>query len=276
MITTTERTAESTTTGLRHLSRVAKFYDSEIDGYDKGYSTLLCQAEDEVLVHLIQGVVGNKVVDAGCGTGDFLKYFQPAEYIGFDISFRMVQEAKRKYGREFMVADMHNLSLPNDCFDTLVSFYGPMSYSLNPQALIQEFTRVIKPGGSLIVMPYTKRSGEAQTASTLERKVLTGDYATATNPNIEKVFYSTKMLKKLFNNFDDVRIVGINFAANGIEYADGILQGVLQKEPLSATFYRKFMLWELENIEEKNRPVEYARHALVIARKPDKPEPNLC
>ncbi|OGE18753.1 hypothetical protein A3J19_01450 [Candidatus Daviesbacteria bacterium RIFCSPLOWO2_02_FULL_41_8] len=268
-----ECVAEPATTGLKHLSRIARFYDSEIDGYDNGYSTPLCQAEDEVLVHLIQDMVGSKVVDAGCGTGDFLKYFQPTEYVGFDISHQMVKTAQQKYGGTFMVADMHHLSLPNDYFDTLVSFYGPMSYSLNPQALIQEFTRVVKPGGSLIVMPYTKRSGEAQKSSILEKKVLTGDYSTATNPNIEKVFYSTEMLKELFKGFADVRIVGINFAANGIEYADGILQSMLKKEPISAEFYRNYMLWELENIEEKNRPVEYARHALVTARKPGKSEP---
>lgn len=122
----------------------------------------------------------------------------------------MVNEAQKKYGKMFMVTDMHHLPLPDDRFDTLISFYGPMSYSLNPQALIQEFARVVKPGGSLIVMPYTKRAGEARTASILERKVLTGDYSTATNPNIEKVFYSTEMLEELFKDFDDVQITGIN------------------------------------------------------------------
>lgn len=276
MIKTKECITESTTTGLTHLSRVAEFYDSETNGYDTGYSTPLCQAEDEVLVHLIRDMVGNKVADIGCGTGAFLKYFQPADYVGFDISHQMVNEAKKKYGRMFMVADMHHLPLPDNRFDTLISFYGPMSYSLNPQALIQEFARVIKPGGSLMVMPYTKRAGEARTAPILDRKILTGDYSTATNPDIKKVFYSTEMLKELFKGFDDVQITGINFAANGIEHVDGVLQGVLKKEPLSAEFYRKYMLWELDNIEEKNRPVEFARHALVMAKKPVDIKSYLC
>lgn len=79
MVKTLESTEEFTTTGLKYLSRVANFYDSETDSYDTGYNTPLCRAEDAVLVHLIRGMVGSKVADIGCGTGDFLKYFQPAE-----------------------------------------------------------------------------------------------------------------------------------------------------------------------------------------------------
>ncbi len=54
-----------------------------------------------------------------------------------------------------------------------------------------------------------------------------------------------------------------------MEYVDRVLQSMLQKEPFSIEFYRRYMLWELENIEEKDRLVEYARHALVMARKPE-------
>lgn len=259
---------KSATNGQEQLANVAHFYDSETSEYDLGYSSSLCQAEDLVLVHLIRGMVGNKVADVGCGTGDFLKYFQPEQYVGFDISPQMIQKAKQKFGRDFRVADMHHLPLPDDYYDTLVSLYGPMSYSLSPQALIQEFARVVKPGGSLIVMPYTKRAGEAQTASVFEKKILTGDYSTATNPDIEKIFYSTEMLKDLFAGFADVQIIGFNFAANGIAHTDEMLHGLLQKESVSVKFYRQYMLWELENLPEKSRPVEYARHALVMAKKP--------
>lgn len=270
-VLTTQLIPQSAVTYSEHLSHIAEFYDSETNNYDNGYSTPLCQAEDQVWVHLVQGMVGSKVADIGCGTGDFLKYFQPIEYAGLDISHQMVKAAQRKYGREFMVANMHDLPLPDDCFDTLVSIYGPMSYSPSPQALIQEFSRVVRPGGSLIVMPYTKRVEKGQRSSELDRKLLTGDYSTAINPYIEKVFYSTAMLRELFAGFDDVRITGINFTANGIECIDQVLQHTLGKKPYPAEFYKNYMLWELDNIHEKDRPVEFARHALVTAKKPGKP-----
>ncbi len=264
------RLVTSETTSFERLSQIAAFYDSETEEYDNGYSTPLCQAEDRVWSHLIQNIVGSKVIDVGCGTGDFLKSFQPIEYVGLDISHQMAKIAHQKYGRAFIVANMHSLPFPDNYFDTLVSMYGPISYSLAPQELIQEFARVIRPEGSLIVMPYTKRVEKGEGGSISEKRILAGDYSTAINPDIKKVFYSTQMLKELFSGFDDVSIMGINFTANGIEQADKILQRVFKKEPLSVEFYQNYMLWELENMDDKDRLVEYARHAIVIARKPGK------
>ena len=48
----------------------------------------------------------SRVLDVGCGPGTNAREFRHAEYLGVDINPRYVAEARRRYGREFVVGDV--------------------------------------------------------------------------------------------------------------------------------------------------------------------------
>jgi SAM-dependent methyltransferase len=50
-----------------------------------------------------------RVLDVGCGPGTNAPMFAAQEYVGVDINPRYVEDARRRYGRDFLVADASDL-----------------------------------------------------------------------------------------------------------------------------------------------------------------------
>jgi len=55
-----------------------------------------------------------RVLDVGCGPGTNTAWFAHAEYLGIDINPAYVEDAKRRTGRKFLVADATTYSVPPD------------------------------------------------------------------------------------------------------------------------------------------------------------------
>lgn len=55
-----------------------------------------------------------RVLDVGCGPGTNTAYFRHADYLGIDINPRYIEWARRRHGREFLVADIRTYSFPED------------------------------------------------------------------------------------------------------------------------------------------------------------------
>ena len=49
-----------------------------------------------------------RVLDVACGPGTNTKYFARAEYLGIDFNEHYIQDARRRHGRSFLVADARN------------------------------------------------------------------------------------------------------------------------------------------------------------------------
>lgn len=105
---------------------------------------------------LIGNVDGKSVLDAACGPGKYAEILleQGATVTGFDISPRMIELAKKrnKGNGEFFV---HDLSQPmkmfeDESFDTIVCALA-MHYLEDWSPSMQEFYRVLKPNGSLVI-----------------------------------------------------------------------------------------------------------------------------
>lgn len=47
-----------------------------------------------------------RVLDVGCGPGTNTRHFAHAEYLGVDLNPNYIADARRRYGREFVVADV--------------------------------------------------------------------------------------------------------------------------------------------------------------------------
>ena len=62
-----------------------------------------------------------RVLDVACGPGTNTKYFADAEYLGIDFNERYIEDARRRYHRKFLVADVRDYTAdPEDRFDFIL------------------------------------------------------------------------------------------------------------------------------------------------------------
>ncbi len=167
----------------------------------------------------------------------------------------MTEQAKAKYpDKDFLVADMHRLPFADASFDSAVSLYGPLSYSLTPEELLSEIQRVVKPGGYISLMPYTLRVGH---------NLEIGGYSTATEEGIEKIFYTTELLQQLLAPLEEVEVFGINYFLNTYTR---FAQAMNLNDEQSLELFIEFL--QRENDLRQVLPAEYARHMIGIGRNP--------
>jgi SAM-dependent methyltransferase len=55
-----------------------------------------------------------RVLDVGCGPGTNTHHFAGADYLGVDVNPAYIESARRRHGREFIVADVTKYEVPPD------------------------------------------------------------------------------------------------------------------------------------------------------------------
>src|SRR5246500_5710555 len=110
--------------------------------------------------------IGGRVLEVGVGTGISLPLYAPQVRIfGTDISEAMLKKAKQRVA-EFRlknieglaVMDAEKLEFSDDSFDVVMAQYVVTAVP-NPEAALDEFARVLRPGGELIIL--TRVSADA-------------------------------------------------------------------------------------------------------------------
>jgi phosphatidylethanolamine/phosphatidyl-N-methylethanolamine N-methyltransferase len=125
--------------------------------YFRSYQKLLADVVSSVESNVPKG---GRVLDSGCGTGNFSigLGLRGYEVVGIDISRAMLQRArlkKKKAGLqnvEFKEWDIEKglAFYPDGNFDCVISVHA--LYTLRePEAAIREYLRVLKPAGHLII-----------------------------------------------------------------------------------------------------------------------------
>lgn len=110
--------------------------------------------------------LGGRVLEVGVGTGISLPlYGQNVRIFGTDISEAMLEKAKKRVAEQGLknveglaVMDAEKLEFPDNSFDVVMAQYV-LSAVPNPEAAMDEFARVVKPGGELIIL--TRVSADA-------------------------------------------------------------------------------------------------------------------
>ncbi len=98
---------------------------------------------------------GRKVLDAACGVGYGSFYIRTqgaAEVTGLDIDHGALEYARTHYKDEkleFMRGDCTKLPFQDNSFDVIVSF-ETLEHISNAGAVVAEFARCLKPGGTLL------------------------------------------------------------------------------------------------------------------------------
>jgi len=96
-----------------------------------------------------QAVVGQTVLDAGCGTGLLTRHLPPTT-IGVDLNPRHIAKAKINVpGVNFLVADLENLPFAAETFSFIVCT-EVIEHFPAPEKALRELKRVLKKDGYLL------------------------------------------------------------------------------------------------------------------------------
>ena len=118
--------------------------------------------------------IGGRILEVGVGTGLSLDHYAPSSRIvGIDISGPMLDRARERVRRlrldnieTIEVMDAEQLVYPRGSFDVVVAQYVVTAVP-NPENALDEFVRVVRPGGEIIL---TSRIGaETGLRATVER-----------------------------------------------------------------------------------------------------------
>jgi ubiquinone/menaquinone biosynthesis C-methylase UbiE len=100
---------------------------------------------------------GEEVLEIGCGTGSDLLQFAKhgALATGIDLTTKHVELARKRVGDLAIVheADARNLPLGDDSFDYVYS-HGVLHHTDEPEQVVREMFRVLRPGGRINVHVY--------------------------------------------------------------------------------------------------------------------------
>jgi phosphatidylethanolamine/phosphatidyl-N-methylethanolamine N-methyltransferase len=134
----------------RAYARWAPVYDLVFGAvFDRGRQAAIAAAEQ----------VGGRILEVGVGTGISLPGYSPANRIvGIDLSEAMLRKAQERVAElslsnvvRLEVMDAEHLSFADESFD-VVAAHHVVSTCPNPEAALDEFARVLRPGGEIILI----------------------------------------------------------------------------------------------------------------------------
>ncbi|MEI7804599.1 MAG: methyltransferase domain-containing protein [Hyphomicrobiales bacterium] len=105
--------------------------------------------------------IGGRILEVGVGTGISLPdYKRSNRLVGVDISEPMLRKALARVAEHNLenvetlaVMDAEHLAFPDNSFDVVVAQYVITAVP-NPEATLDEFARVLKPGGEIVLVNH--------------------------------------------------------------------------------------------------------------------------
>ncbi|AJC72515.1 ubiquinone biosynthesis protein UbiE [Thermococcus guaymasensis DSM 11113] len=140
---------------------MAEYFDKIASRYDDWYKTKTGQYVDRVEKWLVFSMLKTKsgrALDLGCGTGNYTLELKKRGFdvIGLDASEEMLKIARMK-GLNCIKGDAYNLPFPDESFDLVLSV-TMFEFIHEPEKVIAEIHRVLKPGGEVLIGTMNGRS----------------------------------------------------------------------------------------------------------------------
>jgi phosphatidylethanolamine/phosphatidyl-N-methylethanolamine N-methyltransferase len=136
---------------------VEQAYDRWAPIYDLVFGGVFSKGRDAAIE--ATNKIGGRVLEVGVGTGISLPLYSPnLRIFGTDISEAMLNKARQRVAGQRLknveglsVMDAEKLEFPDDSFDVVMAQYVVTAVP-NPEAALDEFARVLRPGGEMIIL----------------------------------------------------------------------------------------------------------------------------
>ncbi|AFL96098.1 hypothetical protein CL1_1903 [Thermococcus cleftensis] len=138
-----------------------EYFDKIAGRYDEWYRTKTGRYVDRTEKWLIFSMMetrGGKALDLGCGTGNYTLELKKRGFdvIGLDASEGMLRIARSK-GLNCIMGDAYSLPFPDESFDLVLSV-TMFEFIHEPERVLAEIHRVLRPGGEVIIGTMNGRS----------------------------------------------------------------------------------------------------------------------
>jgi phosphatidylethanolamine/phosphatidyl-N-methylethanolamine N-methyltransferase len=138
---------------------VEKAYQRWAPVYDLVFGKVFDQGRQSTIAEADR--IGGRVLDVGVGTGLSLSDYSPTTKVcGVDISEPMLRRAQQRVRDERLlnvetlaVMDAKHLAFADNFFDAVVAQYVITAVP-DPESTLDDFVRVLKPGGELILVNH--------------------------------------------------------------------------------------------------------------------------
>jgi len=154
------------------LDTIARAYARWAPVYDLVFGTVFESGRKAAIAAAER--IGGRILEVGVGTGISLPQYSPANRLyGVDISEPMLRKARERVSQlglthveGLSVMDAEHLCFPDSSFDVVVAQYVITTVP-DPEAALDEFARVLKPGGEIVLV--SRVGAEAGLRRALER-----------------------------------------------------------------------------------------------------------
>ena len=98
------------------------------------------------------GVSSGRVIDIGCGRGEFLAYLQKKGFVvhGLEPGDEAARQGKEEYGLDIIHGTLGSAKLPDSYFDA-ATLWHVLEHLPDPLAALTEVRGALKPGGRLFI-----------------------------------------------------------------------------------------------------------------------------
>lgn len=108
------------------------------------------------LAGIVNALPSGNVLEIGVGNGSMLPLYQRHIVTGIDLSTKMLSKAKRRETKvrvHLFMADGEDMKFPKESFDYVIINHV-LSVTENPERMLQEAFRVLKPTGQLFILNH--------------------------------------------------------------------------------------------------------------------------
>ena len=177
----------------------------QVEAYDHWYATPLGhwvdRLEKQAVFELLPPLNGLRILEAGCGTGEFSAGFAlgKAQVLGIDLSETSIERAKalaKKFklkNVEFKQMDLLKNNLPKKHFDFIFSM-GVLHHTEKPKEAFGKLAELLKPGGCIVIGLYNKYARLPVLLQSLFLRMLAGKNLQKRITLANKLFYYNKPL----------------------------------------------------------------------------------
>lgn len=150
-------------------AQVAEMFDSIAGGYDQLNRFLSARIDIQWRKKAIRKLKAYKptyILDVATGTADMAimtcKMLNPEKVVGIDISNKMLELGVKKIEKEGLTnkiqlqqGDSETINFAENTFDAVMVAFGVRNFE-NLEKGLAEMCRVLKPGGKLVVLEFSK------------------------------------------------------------------------------------------------------------------------